>query len=133
MRSIFPLSRSQRNLILLFLRYKTLWKTRKNTREFLSYCWNHVCKVSEWYLADCLYREFWVSTQIMGRDYCIAKCKTFSACGGLFMAFLAIFFAIQNIYVNSNPVKLAIIFLLMKIIWSQKVPFLYWNLKKLTF
>ena len=31
---------------------------------------------------------------MMVRNYCIAKCKTF---------FEAIFFAIQNIYVSSNP------------------------------
>ena len=32
----------------------------------------------------------------------INKCKKFSMCGGFLMALWAIFFAIQNIYVNSN-------------------------------
>ena len=44
----------------------------------------------------------------MVRGYCIAKCTTFSACGELLIALVAIFFffffAIQIIYVNSNPV-----------------------------
>ena len=75
----------------------------KNTREFHLYCWDHVCKVNEWSLVDCFHREFKVSTQIMVRDYCIAKCKRFSACDELLMALRAILFAIQNIYVNSNP------------------------------
>ena len=95
MRSIFPLSRCQRNLILLFSRYKTLCKTRKNTREFHLYCWDHVRKLNEWCSVDCFYREFRFFNQIMVRDYCIVKCKKFSA--------RAIFFAIQNIYVNPNP------------------------------
>ena len=87
--SIFPLLWYQRNLILLFLRYKTLCKTRKNTREFHFYYWDHVSKVNEWCLVD------WF---IMLRDYCIAKCKTFSACGGLLMALLAIFFSQFKIF-----------------------------------
>ena len=37
----------------------------KNTREFLLYCWNHVCKVNEWCLVEFFHREFRVSTQIM--------------------------------------------------------------------
>ena len=86
MRSIFPLSRCQRNLILLFSRYKTLCKTRKNTREFYLCCWDHVCKVNEWCLVDCFHREFKVPSQIMVRDYFIAKYKMFSACGRLLMA-----------------------------------------------
>ena len=36
-------------------------------------------------------------------DYCIVKCKKISACGRLLMTLLAIFFAIQNIYINLNP------------------------------
>ena len=55
-------------------------------------------------LVDCFHREFKVSTQIMVHDYCIAKCKKSSTCGGLLMALWTIFFTIQNIYVNSNPV-----------------------------
>ena len=100
MRSIFLLSRCQRNLILLFSRYITLCKTRKNTREFHLHYRDYVCKVNEWCLVDCFHHEFMFSTQIMVRYYCIAKYKKFSACGGLF-----IFFAIQNIYINSNPVS----------------------------
>ena len=61
--------------------------------------WDHLCKVNKWCLVDYFHREFMVSIQIMSRDYCIAKCKKFSACGGL----RAIFFGIQNIYVDSNP------------------------------
>ena len=60
--------------------------------------WDHLCKVNKWCLVDYFHREFMVSIQIMSRDYCIAKCKKFSACGGL----RAIFFGIQNIYVDSN-------------------------------
>ena len=45
-RSIFPLSRCHRNLILLFSRYKALYKTQK-TCEFYLYCWDQVCKVNE--------------------------------------------------------------------------------------
>ena len=53
----------------------------KNTREFHLHCWD-VCKVNKWCLAGCFHREFRVSTQITVRDYCIAKCKKFSTCGG---------------------------------------------------
>ena len=109
MRSIFSLLRCQKNLILLFSRHKALWKTRKNTREFHFYCWDHVCNVylpykhdskningihvcCEWCLVDFFYREFRVSIKIMVRDFYIAKCKTFFACDGLLMAFRAMFF-----------------------------------------
>ena len=54
-------------------------------------------------LVDCFHRKFRVPTQIMVCDYCIAKYKKFSACDGLLMVLRAIFLAIQNIYVNSNP------------------------------
>ena len=37
------------------------------------------------------------------RHNCIEKCKKFSACDKILMALRAIFFAILNIYVNSNP------------------------------
>ena len=100
MTSNFPLSCFQRNLIAPFSRYRTLCETRKNTCEFLLYCWDHVLKVNEWCFGDYFHREFSVSSQIMVCDYYIAKCKTFSACGELL---IAIFFAIQNIYVNLNP------------------------------
>ena len=50
----------------------------EKTREFHLYCWDHVCEVNEWCLVDCFHCEFRVSTQMMVRDYCIAKCKNFS-------------------------------------------------------
>ena len=78
MRSIFPLSRCQKNLILLFSRCKTFCKPRENTYELHLYCWDHVYKVNEWCLVDCFHREFGVSTQIILR-HCIAKYKKFSA------------------------------------------------------
>ena len=100
MRSFFPLLQCQRNLILLFLRYKTLYRThthtQKNIREFHLYCWDHVCKVNGWCLVDCFHCGFKVSIQLMVRDYCIAKCKKFSTCSRLVMALWAIFFAIHN-------------------------------------
>ena len=103
MRSFFPLLQCQKNLILLFLRYKTLYRTHthththtQNIREFHLYCWDHVCKVNGWCLVDCFHCGFKVSIQIMVRDYCIAKCKKFSTCSRLVMALWAIFFAIYN-------------------------------------
>ena len=69
----------------------------EKTREFHLYRWDHDCKVNEWCLVDCFHREFKVPTQIMVRDYCIAKYKMF------LMSFRTIFFVIQSIYVNSNP------------------------------
>ena len=72
MRSNFPLPRCQTNFILLFLRYNTLCKTRKNTREFHLHCWDDVCKVNEWCLVDCFHCEVRVSTQIMVHDDDIA-------------------------------------------------------------
>ena len=68
----------------------------EKTREFHLYRWDHDCKVNEWCLVDCFHREFKVPTQIMVRDYCIAKYK-------MLMSFRTIFFVIQNIHVNSNP------------------------------
>ena len=89
MQSIFALLRFQRNLI-LFLRYKTLCKTEKTM--WISFILLESCLlVNEWCLVDCFHREFRVSTQIMVRDYCIAKCKKFSFCGGLLMVLQAIF------------------------------------------
>ena len=58
-----------------FTHNKTLCKTLKNTREFHLYCWDHVCKVNELCLVDFFHGEFRISTQIMVRDYCVAKCK----------------------------------------------------------
>ena len=49
---------AKENLILLFSQYKTLCKTRKNTREFHLYCWDHSCKVKELCLIDCFHHEF---------------------------------------------------------------------------
>ena len=102
MQSTFPLSRCQRNFILLFLRHKTLCKTWQNTRKFNLYCWDHVCKVNEWCLMNCFHCKFSISTQIMVRDYGNAECKKLS----MWLAFnslLAIFFTIQTIYANLNP------------------------------
>ena len=76
--------RNAKEIILLSSRYKTLCKTRKNTREFHLYCCDHVCKVNEWYSVHCFHREFRVSTRIIVRDYCIAKCKKFPVCGFYF-------------------------------------------------
>ena len=77
MRSILPLSQSQRNLISLFSQHRTLCKTRKNTREFHLHSWHHVFKINEWFLVNCFHREFRISTQIMVHDYCIAKLQKF--------------------------------------------------------
>ena len=93
MHSIFPLLRCQRNLK----------KTWKNTCAFHLYCSDHVRKVNEWCLVDCFHSRCRVLTQIMVHNYCIAKCKKFSACGKLLMALHTIFFTIQNIYNYSNP------------------------------
>ena len=60
-----------------------------NTKHL--YCWDHVSKVNDLCLVDCFHREFRVSTQIMVHDYCIVKCKKFSACGRFLMALCAIF------------------------------------------
>ena len=68
--------------------------TKKNTHEFYLCCWDHVCKVNEWCLADCFSHKYGVSTQIMVHDYCIANCKKSSACGGPLMALWSIFFTI---------------------------------------
>ena len=80
----------------------------KKTCEFHLYCLDHVCKVNEWHLVYCFYGKFRVSTQIMVHDYCITKSKMFFACTRLLMPLWAVFFfffAIQNIYVNLNPVQ----------------------------
>ena len=53
MEYIYSLLRCQRNLILQFSRYKTLYKTWKNKYEFYLHCWDHVCKANEWCLFDC--------------------------------------------------------------------------------
>ena len=79
----------------------------QKTCEFHLYYLDHVCKVNEWCSVDCFYHKFRVSTQIMVHDGCITKCKGFSTCCRLLMALQAIFFAIQSIYVNSNPVTLS--------------------------
>ena len=63
----------------------------EKTCEFNLYCWDHVCKVNEWCLVDCFHHEFRVSTQIKVPDYCIMKCKKFSAGGSLLMVLWAIF------------------------------------------
>ena len=64
---------------------------KKNICEFYLFCWNHVCKVSEWCLVDFFHFEFMNSTQIMVHGYYMAKCKKFSACSRLLMVFLTFF------------------------------------------
>ena len=44
-------------------------------------------EVNEWCLVDYFHREFRVSTQIIVRNYCIPKYKTFFACGRPFFFF----------------------------------------------
>ena len=101
--NLFFYYRHPKEISLYYFCDTKLFAKHEKTREFHLYCWN-VCKVSEWCLADGFHWESRVSTQMMVRDYCILKCKTFSAAsGGLLVALCAIFFAIQNIYVNSNP------------------------------
>ena len=77
--------------------YKTLNKT--GTRKFHLYCWDHVCKVHEWCLFDSSHIQFRISTQKTVHNYCIAKCKTFSTCSRLLMAFRAVFLQFN---INSN-------------------------------
>ena len=91
MQSIFRLSWYERNLIVLFLWYKTLCKTQKKTLEFHLYCRDYVYKANRWCLVDCFHGEFGVSTQIKVSNYCISKCKMFSTCDGLLVALWAIF------------------------------------------
>ena len=76
---------------------------------------------NEWCLFDCFHHEFKVSTQLMVRDYCIAKCKKFSACGGVLMAPRVIFSAIQNIYINLDPGNMFAILSFWQCHWK------YWN------
>ena len=64
-----------------YFRDTKLCAKHEKTREFHLYFWDHVCKVNELCLVDCFHREYKVSNQIIVRDYCIAKRKTFSACG----------------------------------------------------
>ena len=80
-----------------FTWYKTLNKT--GTRKFHLYCWDHVCKVHEWCLFDSSHIQFRISTQKTVHNYCIAKCKTFSTCSRLLMAFRAVFLQFN---INSN-------------------------------
>ena len=63
---------------------------------------DHVCKANEWCLVDCFHRKFRIFTEIMVHYYYNMKCKTFSTCDELLMAFWAPFFAFQNIYIDSN-------------------------------
>ena len=90
------------SLFLLFSDTKLCAKhKKKNTCKYHLYCWDHVFKENEWCLVD--YHKLRVSTQIMVRNCCLRKCRMFSACGRLSMAFGANFFVIQNIYINVNP------------------------------
>ena len=72
--------------------------TKKTTRKYHLYCWDHVFKENEWCLVD----KLRVSTQIMVCNCCLTKCRKFSACGRLSMALWANFFVIQNVYINVN-------------------------------
>ena len=58
-------------------------KHEKNKCEFHLHGWDHYYKVTEQCLVDWFHREFRGSTWIILRDYCIAKCKMFSAHGKL--------------------------------------------------
>ena len=87
----------------IYTPYVHYWDTKEisfcyfgNTKLCANYCWDHVCKLNEWCIVNCFHCKFRVSTQIMVCDYCITKCKKFSACGWLLMTFRAIFFTIQN-------------------------------------
>ena len=62
----------------------------------------------EWCLVDCFHPEFRVFTQIMVCDYCIAKCKMFSACGGLLMALWAILLQFKIFMLNWTQLSLNI-------------------------
>ena len=97
-KSHFTISKMCQTCALCYLCVK-----QKKTCEFHLY-YQDVCKINEWCFVDCFNHKFSrVSIQIMVSNYCIAKCKKFSACR-LLMALWAIFFAIQYIYINSNPV-----------------------------
>ena len=102
MEYIYSLLRCQRNLILQFSRYKTLYKTWKNKYEFYLHCWDHVCKANEWRSFDCFHHKFRVSTKTMVCDYCITKCKKCSTRDRLLMIIWLIFLGIQNICMNWN-------------------------------
>ena len=52
-------------------------------------------------MVDYFYHKFTVSIQIMPRNYCTKKCKTFSTCNNFLMVLLAIFL-IQIISTNYN-------------------------------
>ena len=103
--SIFALLWFQRNLILLFSRYKTLCKTQKNM--WIPFILLGPCLLGKWRLVDCFHCEFRVSAQIMVLDYCIAKCKKFS---GHFFLWFKIFVLITTLVTwkkkNSSQVYL---------------------------
>ena len=103
MRSIFPLWDAKEISLYYFHDTKLCAKLEKAHEN----CWDHVCKVNEWCLVDCLHCEFKVSSQIMVRDYCIAKCKRFSASGGLLMTLWVIFFLFK-IFTLFGTLKLEI-------------------------
>ena len=88
MRSIFPLSRGQRNLILLFSIQNVVQNMKKHMWILFILLWS--CLYGKWCLVECFHYEFRVSTQIMVRNYSITKCK-FSTCGGILMAFGSFF------------------------------------------
>ena len=89
--------RFPRNLILIFSRYKMSCITQKITWipfTLLPSCFLGKWKVFSWLLPS----RVIVSTQIMVRDYWIAKCINFSACVGLLMALQTNFFLWLKIF-----------------------------------
>ena len=85
-----------KEILIYYFHDTKLCTKHEKTREFHSYYWDHICKVNESYLVNCFHREFRASTQIMVRNYCIAKCSR------LLVALRANFF--RNLkYLNSNP------------------------------
>ena len=90
MQSIFSLLQFQRNLILLFLWYKTLCKTKKQMNSL--YIIPRSCLLGKWMIFSWLLpSRIRVSTQIMVHNYCTAKNRKFSTSGRLLMALQAIF------------------------------------------
>ena len=105
MRYICPLSQRQWNFILLFSQYKTFCKKQKNTRT--QFMLLGLDLQSKWTVFNWLFPlQFRVSTQIMLHDYCIPKCKTFSACRGILMPLRDILFAIRKVRIKSRSMKM---------------------------
>ena len=76
MRSIFSIiAMSKKSQFTIFVTQNCT--KHEKAREFDLYRWDRVCKVNEWCLVDYFHLKFSVSTQIMVRNYCIAKCRVF--------------------------------------------------------